>query len=164
MQGLSETQRSALERTCLTLGGCGAGSLCTLAIAHGPSASVAIAVGVGAALASAVASLSAALPAIIAALGAREVARSKANAEAQVALEGARQRSTLVNAGLEGRLDAALSLLKLQPLGTQVLVDPRFGDDMLRALLPEPRASCETDSGLAVIRSRKRGARRPPRG
>jgi hypothetical protein len=165
MQGLSKTQRCTVERTCLTLGGGGAGSLGALAIAHSPSASLAIAAGVVAALASnAIATLSAALPGIIAALGAKKVARIKARADAQVAVEAARQRTTLVNAGLEGKLDAALSLLKLQPLDAQVLVDPRFRDEMLRALLPDPRATCETDSGLTFIQPRNPGEYLPPEG
>lgn len=165
MRGLSKTQRSAVERACLTLGCGGAGSLGTLAIAHSPSASVAIAVGLGAALASnAIASLSTALPGIIAALSAKKVARIKAKADARVALEAARQRTTLVNAGLEGKLEAALSLLKLQPLDAQVLVDPRFSEQTLRALLPDPRPSCEADFRLAVVQPREPATQRPPEG
>ena len=156
MRGLSKTQRDVVERTCLTLGGGSAGSLGTLAMAHSPSASAAIAVGVGTALAgNAIASFSARLPRIITALSAKKVARIKAKADAQVALEQARQRTTLVNAGLEGKLDAALSLLKLQPLDAQVLVDLRLSDERLRILLPDPRAPSETEARLTVIQPLK---------
>jgi hypothetical protein len=141
MPGLSKTQRSAAERACLTLVGGGAGSLGTLAVAHSSTASVAIAVGVGAAITS----LCAALPGIIAELKDKGVARIKTENDAQIALEAARLRTTLVNAGLEGNLDAATLLLKLQLLDTQMLVDPCFRDDILRALLPDPRTPCEAD-------------------
>jgi hypothetical protein len=147
------------ERACWTLGCGGAGFLSTLAIMHGPGEPTAIAVGAAAAVASnAIAELSAALPSIIAALSAKKVARIKAKTDAKVAMEGARRRTTLVNAGLEGKLDAALSLLKLQMLDTQVLARARLSEDMLRELLPEPRASYEGDSKLAVIQPRKPGA------
>jgi hypothetical protein len=152
MRGLSKTQRGVVERTCLTLGGGGAGSLGALAMAHSPSALAAIAVGLGTALVSnAVASFSARLPGIIAALSAKKVACIKAKADAKVALEGSQQRTALVNAGLEGKLDAVLPLLKLQPLDAQVLVDPRLSADVLRALLPDPRTAHQTDSRLAVV-------------
>jgi hypothetical protein len=158
MPGLPKTQRSAIKRACWTLGYGGAGFLSSLAIMHGPWAPTAIAVGVVAAVASnAIAELSAALPPIIAALSAKNVARVKAETDAKVALEGARRRTTLVNAGLEGNLDAALSLLKLQMLDTQVLARPRLSEDMLRELLPDPRAPYERDSRLAVIQPRKPG-------
>jgi hypothetical protein len=157
MRGLPKTQRSAVERTCLTLGGGGAGSLGTLAMAHSPSAPAAIAVGVGTAFA-AIAALCPWLPDIITALSAKKVARIKAKADARVALERARQRTALVHAGLQGKLDAALTLLKLQPLDAQVLVDPRLSDDVLRALLPDPRAPYQADSRLAVIPPRKPNA------
>ena len=158
MSALLKTQRSAIKRACWTLGCGGAGFLSTLAIMHGPGAPVAIAVGTAAAVASnAIAELSAALPAIIVALSTKKVARIKAKADAKVALEGARRRTTLVNAGLEGNLDAALYLLKLQVLDTQVLARPRLSEDMLRELLPDPRAPHEGDSQLALIQPRKPG-------
>jgi hypothetical protein len=52
MRGLPKTQRSAMKRACWTLGSGGAGVLGTMAIMHGPSAPLAIAVGAGAAVAS----------------------------------------------------------------------------------------------------------------
>lgn len=175
MQGPSKTQRSALTRICLTmLGGGGAGSLGTLAVAHGPNATAAIAVGVGAAVTSvaafagtAIISLCAALPGIIAALpnvvaalDARGVARIKAKADAKVAREGARQRTALMRAGLNGsNLEAAVTLLKLQPLDADVLVDPRLRDDVLLALLPGPRPAWESHPQVAVMRARKPAVR-----
>jgi hypothetical protein len=105
----------------------------------------------------AVTELSAALPGIITALGAKKVARIKARTDAKIALEGARRRTALVNAGLEGKLDAALSLLKLQMLDAQVLARPRLSEDMLRELLPGPRFPHEEDSRLAVLRPRRPG-------
>lgn len=150
MRGLPKAQLSAVEGACLTLGGGGAGSLGTLAITHSSSAAAAIAVSVVAI----VASLSAGLPRIIAALNDKKVARLRAETEAHVALEAARQRTALVNAGLEGQLEAAVSLLKLQPLDAQVLTDPGLSEDVLRALLPGPRASPGTGPRLAVDQSR----------
>jgi hypothetical protein len=171
MPGLPKTQRSAIKRACWTLGCGSAGFLSTLAVTHGPGAPTAIAVGAAAAVASnaiavgaaaavasnAIAELSAALPAIIMALSTKKVARIKAKADAKVALEGARRRTTLVNAGLEGNLAAALYLLKLQVLDAQVLARPRLSEDMLRELLPDPRAPHDEDSRLAVIQPRKPG-------
>jgi hypothetical protein len=155
MQGLSKTRRSAVKRTCWTLSCGGASMLSTLAIIHSPSAPTAVAVGVGAAVAgNAVAELSSALPAIITALSARKVARIKAKTDAKVALEGARRRTALVNAGLDGKLDAALSLLKLQVLDAQVPAGRRLSEGMLRELLPDPRAPYEDNSRLAVIQPR----------
>jgi hypothetical protein len=147
-----------MKRACWTLGCGGAGVLSTLAIAHGPSAPLAIAVGAGAAAASnAIAELSAGLPGIITALSAKKVARIKAKTDARVALEGSRRRTALVNAGLEGKLDAALSLLRLQVIDAQVLAGRRLSEDMLRELLPQPRAPHEEDSGVAVIQPRNPG-------
>jgi hypothetical protein len=133
--------------------GCGgAGFIGTLAMVHGPDAA---AVGVGAAFACNVtAELTAALPNIIKALCARKVECTKAKADAKVALELARQRTALVNAGLEGKLDAALCLLKLQTLDTHVAGGRRLSEDMLRELLPGPRVSSEADPKLAVVQSR----------
>ena len=159
MRGLLKSQRSAMKRACWTAGCGGAGVLSTLAIMHGPSAPAAIAVGAGAAVASnAVAELSAALPGVIAALSAKKVARIKAKTDAEVALEEARRRTALVNAGLEGKLDAAIDLLKLQVIDAQVLAGRRLSEDMLRELLPQPRAAHDEDSGLAVIQPGKPGA------
>ena len=159
MRGLLKSQRSAMKRACWTAGCGGAGVLSTLAIMHGPSAPAAIAVGAGAAVASnAVAELSAALPGVIAALSAKKVARIKAKTDAEVALEEARRRSVLVNAGLEGKLDAAIDLLKLQVIDAQVLAGRRLSEDMLRELLPQPRAAHDEASGLAVIQPGKPGA------
>lgn len=159
MRGLLKSQRSAMKRACWTAGCGGAGVLSTLAIMHGPSAPAAIAVGAGAAVASnAVAELSAALPGVIAALSAKKVARIKAKTDAEVALEEARRRSVLVNAGLEGKLDAAIDLLKLQVIDAQVLAGRRLSEGMLRELLPQPRAAHDEDSGLAVIQPGKPGA------
>jgi hypothetical protein len=158
MQGLPKTQRSAVKRACLTLGCGGASFLGTLAIMHGPSAPLAIAVGAGGAVAShAVAELSSALPGIIAALSAKTVARIKAKTDAEVALEGARRRTALVNAGLEGKLDAAVSLLKLQVLDAQQPGGRRLSEDLLRELLPDPRAPQEQDPRLAVVQPGKPG-------
>jgi hypothetical protein len=113
-------------------------------------------VGTGAAVAShAIAELSSALPGIIAALSAKKVARIKAKTDAKVALEGARRRTALVNAGLEGNLDAAVSLLKLQVLDAQLPAGRRLSEDLLRELLPGPRAPQEEDSGLAVVQPRE---------
>jgi hypothetical protein len=148
-----------MKRACWTLGCGGAGVFSTLAIMHGPSAPLAIAVGAGAAVASnAVAELSAALPGVIAALSAKKVARIKAKTDAKVALEEARRRTALVNAGLEGKLDAALDLLKLQVVDAQVLAGRRLSEGMLRELLPQPRAAHDEASGLAVIQPRKPGS------
>jgi hypothetical protein len=153
MRGLPKTQRSAMKRACWTLGCGGAGVFSTLAIMHGPSAPLAIAVGAGAAVASnAVAELSTALPGVIAALSAKKVARIKAKTDAKVALEEARRRTALVNAGLEGKLDAALDLLKLQVIDAQVFAGRRLSEGMLRELLPQPRAAHDQASGLAVIK------------
>jgi hypothetical protein len=153
MRGLPKTQRSAMKRACWTLGCGGAGVFSTLAIMHGPSAPLAIAVGAGAAVASnAVAELSTALPGVIAALSAKKVARIKAKTDAKVALEEARRRTALVNAGLEGKLDAALDLLKLQVIDAQVLAGRRLSEGMLRELLPQPRAAHDQASGLADIK------------
>jgi len=102
-----------------------------------------------------IAELSAALPGIIAALSAKKVARIRAKTDAAVAVEGERRRTALVNAALEGKLDAALSLLKLQPLDAQVLVDLRLSDERLRILLPDPRAPSETEARLTVIQPLK---------
>jgi hypothetical protein len=152
MRGLPKTQRSAMKRACWTLGSGGAGVLGTMAIMHGPSAPLAIAVGAAAAVASnTIAELSAALPGIIAALSAKMVARIKAKTDAAVAVEGERRRTALVNAALEGKLDAALSLLKLQVIDAQVVAGRRFSDDMLRELLPQPRAPHQRDSALAAV-------------
>jgi hypothetical protein len=159
MRGLLKSQRSAMKRACWTAGCGGAGVLSTLAIMHGPSAPAAIAVGAGAAVASnAVAELSAALPGVIAALSAKKVARIKAKTDAEVALEEARRRTALVNAGLEGKLDAAIDLLKLQVIDAQVLAGRRLSEGMLRELLPQPRAAHDEASGLAVIQPGKPGA------
>lgn len=158
MPGLPKTQRSAIKRACWTLGCGGTGFLSTLALMHGPGAPIAIAVGAIAAVAgNAIAELSAALPAIIMSLSTKKVARIKAKSDARVALEGARRRTTLVNAGLEGKLDAALSMLKLQVLDTQVLARSRLSEDMLRELLPDPFAPREGDSRLAAIQPREPG-------
>lgn len=152
MRGLPKTQRSAMKRACWTLGSGGAGVLGTMAVMRGPSAPIAIAVGAGAAVASnTIAELSAALPGIIAALSAKKVARIKAKTDAAVAVEGERRRTALVNAALEGKLDAALSLLKLQVIDAQVLAGRRLSDDMLRELLPQPRAPHQGDSALAAV-------------
>lgn len=152
MRGLPKTQRSAMKRACWTLGSGGAGVLGTMAIMHGPSAPLAIAVGAAAAVASnTIAELSAALPGIIAALSAKKVARIKAKTDAAVAVEGERRRTALVNAALEGKLDAALSLLKLQVIDAQVLAGRRLSEDMLRELLPQPRAPHQGDSALAAV-------------
>ena len=152
MRGLPKTQRSAIKRACWTVGCGGAGVLSTMAIMHGPSAPLAIAVGAAAAIASnTIAELSAALPGIIAALSAKKVARIKAKTDAAVAVEGERRRTALVNAALEGKLDAALSLLKLQVIDAQVLAGRRLSDDMLRELLPQPRAPQQRDSALAAV-------------
>jgi hypothetical protein len=156
MQGLPKTQRSAVKRACWSLGCGGASFLGTVAIMHGPSAPLAIAVGTGAAVAShAIAELSSALPGIIAALSAKKVARIKAKTDAKVALEGARRRTALVNAGLEGNLDAAVSLLKLQVLDAQLPAGRRLSEDLLRELLPGPRAPQEEDPRLAAVQPRK---------
>src|ERR1700744_2222254 len=142
MRGLPKTQRSAMKRACWTLGSGGAGVLGTMAIMHGPSAPLAIAVGAAAAIASnTIAELSAALPGIIAALSAKKVARIKAKTAAAVAVEGERRRRALVNATLEGKLDAARSLLKLQVIDAQVLAGRRLSDDLRRELRPHPCAS-----------------------
>lgn len=152
MRGLPKTQRSAMKRACWTLGSGGAGVLGTMAIMHGPSAQLAIGVGAAAAVASnTIAELSAALPGIIAALSAKKVARIKAKTDAAVAVEGERRRTALVNAALEGKLDAALSLLKLQVIDAQVLAGRRLSEDMLRELLPQPRAAHQRDSALAAV-------------
>lgn len=152
MRGLPKTQRSAMKRACWTLGSGGAGVLGTMAIMHGPSAPIAIAVGAAAAVASnTIAELSAALPGIIAALSAKKVARIKAKTDAAVAVEGERRRTALVNAALEGKLDAALSLLKLQVIDAQVLAGRRLSDDMLRELLPQPRSPHQGDSALVAV-------------
>jgi hypothetical protein len=141
-----------MKRAWWTLGSGGAGVLGTMAVMHGPSAPVAIAVGAAAAVASnTIAELSAALPGIIAALSAKKVARIKAKTDAAVAVEGERRRTALVNAALEGKLDAALSLLKLQVIDAQVLAGRRLSDDMLRELLPQPRAPHQGDSALAAV-------------
>jgi hypothetical protein len=159
MRGLPNTQRSAMKRACWTLGCGGAGVFSTLAITHGPSAPLAIAVGAVAAVASnAIAELSCALPGIIAALSAKKVARIKAKTDAEVALEGARRRTVLVNAGLEGKLDAAVSLLKLQVLDAQLPGGRRLSEDLLRELLPGPRAPQEQDPRLAVVQPSRPGA------
>lgn len=105
----------------------------------------------------AIAELSAALPAIIMALGKKKVACIKAKADAKVALEGERRRTILVKAGLEGNLDAVLSLLKLQVLDAQVLTRPRLSEDMLRELLPDPRTPHKGDSKLAAVQPREPG-------
>ncbi|HEY6494471.1 MAG TPA: hypothetical protein VIZ43_14450 [Trebonia sp.] len=146
MRERQKAQRGVVERVCLALGGSGVGSLGTLAVAHSSSASTVIAV----AAAAAVASLGAALPGIIGALSAKRVARINAETESRVAVEGAQQRTTLVQAGLDGRLDAALSLLRLQPLDARVLADPLLSDETLRALLPGPRGPAETIVPTAI--------------
>lgn len=157
MEGLPKTQRSAVKRTCLTLGCGGAGFLGSLAVVHSPGAPAALAVGaVAAVLSNVVAELSAALPAIIAALSAKRVACIKAKAGAKVELEGARRRTILVNAGLEGKLDA-VNLLRLLMIDDQMRARPRLSGEMLRELLPGPRVPYEGDSGLAFIRARKPG-------
>lgn len=140
MRGVPKTQRGAVKRTWWTLGCGGAGFVSTAAIMHGPCAPAAIAVGALAAVAFAVAELSSALPAIIAAMSAKKVA-----------LEAAQRRTTLVNAGLDGKLDAAVRLLKLDVLDAQVLAGRRLSEEMLRELLPDPRPPYEEDSGLAAI-------------
>ncbi len=158
MRGLLKSQRSAMKRACWTAGCGGAGVLSTLAVMHGPTAPAAIAVGAGAAVASnAVAELSAALPRVIAALSAKKVARIKAKTDSEVALEEARRRTALVNAGLEGNLDAAIDLLKLQVIDAQAHAGRRLSEGMLRELLPPPRAAHDEDSGLAVIQPGKPG-------
>jgi hypothetical protein len=159
MQGLPKTQRSAVKRTCWTLGCGGAGALGTMTITHGPSAPTVIVLGIAAAAVAgnAIAGLCAALPSIIAALSARKVARIKARSDAEVAREESRRRSALVKAGLEGKLDAALCLLKLQVIDAQVRTGRRFSENMLRELLPNPRAPHEEDPKLAVIQPHKSG-------
>jgi hypothetical protein len=159
MRGLLKSQRSAMKRACWTAGCGGAGVLSTLAVMHGPTAPAAIAVGAGAAVASnAVAELSAALPRVIAALSAKKVARIKAKTDSEVALEEARRRTALVNAGLQGKLDAAIDLLKLQVIDAQVHAGRRLSEGMLRELLPPPRVAHDEDSGLSVIQPGKPGA------
>lgn len=158
MRGLPKTQRGAVKRTWWTLGCGGASFLSTVAIMHGQSAPAAIAAGaVAAVLGGAVAELWSALPGIITALSAKKVARIKAQTDAKVALEAARRRTTLVNAGLDGKLDAAVSLLKLHVLDAQVLAGRRLSEEMLLELLPDPRAAYEESSGLAVIQPRTPG-------
>jgi hypothetical protein len=154
MQGLPKTQRSAVKRACWSLGCGGAGCVSTLAMTHGPSTPIAIAVGVvTAVLGHATAELSTALPGIISALSAKKVARIKAKTDAKVVLEQVRQHTALVNAGLEGKLDAALCLLKLQTLNAHVLAGRRLSEDMLRELLPEPRIPFEGEPKLAVVQA-----------
>jgi hypothetical protein len=63
-----------------------------------------------------------------------------------------------VNAALDGKLDAALSLLKLQVIDAQVLAGRRLSEDMLRELLPQPRAPHQGDSALAVIQPAENNA------
>jgi hypothetical protein len=150
MRERQKAQRGVVERVCLALGGSGVGSLGTLAVAHSSSTWTVIAVSAAAA----VASLGAALPGIIGALGAKRVARINAETEARVAVEGAQQRTTLVQAGLDGRLDAALSLLRLQPLDARVLADPLLNDETLRALLPGPRGPSEAVPPAAIPQAR----------
>jgi len=160
MEEVPRAQRSAVKRTCWTLGCGGAGFVGTLAMTHGPGAPAAIAVGVVAAFAcNVIAGLSAALPDIIKALSVKKVACTKAKADATIALEAARQRTALINAGLEGKLEAALCLLKLQMLNAHVLAGRRLSEDMLRELLPDPRVPYEGDSGLAVVEPRTLGSR-----
>lgn len=154
MQGLSKTQRSAMARICPTLAGGGAGSLGALAMAHNPGAAVAIAVVAGT-ISCAIASLGVALPGIIAALSAKEVARIRAEADAEVARERPRQQTALLNAGLDGKLDAALKLLQLQAPDADVLTDPRFSGDTLRALCTGPRAPWETGPRPTVVPARE---------
>jgi hypothetical protein len=158
MRGLTKTQRFAVERACLTLGGGSVGTVGMLALGHSPGAPTAVIVGLATALAgNALASLGTAAPGIITALSAKKVARIKARADAQVAVETTRQRTTLVNAGLDGKLDAALSLLKLQLVDAQLLLDPRFRADTLRELMPDPRGPGEDDLKLTVIRRPQAG-------
>lgn len=132
MPGLSKPQRdTVVPRIGLAVGGGSAGCLGTLAILHSPNAAAAIAFGVGTALASAIA----ALPSII-----------KARADACVARERTRQRTLLIEAGLAHNPDFAMSLLRIQPFDADVVLDPRCGDALLRALMPDPRAPCEPAS------------------
>jgi hypothetical protein len=141
-----------MSRIGFTLGGGSAATLGALAIAHRQDAAAVVALGVAAALASIIAALCTALPDVIAELSARKVAGVKANADADVARERARQRTLLIEAGLGHNLDAAMNLLRLQPLDADVLMDPRFGVDLLRLLLPDPRLPSEPESGRSSSR------------
>lgn len=150
MEGLPKTQRSVVKRACWSLGCGGAGFVSTLVVMHGPDAPAALAVGlVTAAAGHAIAELSAALPGIITALSAKKVARIKAKTDSEVALEQVRQRTALVNAGLEGKLEAALYLLKLHTLNAHVLAGRRLSEEMLRELLPDPRVPNDGESRQA---------------
>jgi len=145
-----------VKRAWWTLGCGGASLFGTLLITRGPSRPAAIAAfAVAVAACHMVAELCSALPAIITALSAKRVARIKARTGARLALEGARRSTALVNAGLDGKLDAALSLLKLQLLDAQAPAGRRLSEDMLRELLPGPRVPHEEDARLAVIQPRQ---------
>lgn len=140
MSGLSKAQRSAIGRVCLALGG-GAGGIGTLIMTHNLGVSSAV-VGTAAI---------AALPGIIRELNVKKVARIKAETEAEVARQAAQRRTTLVNAGLNGNLNA-VGLLTWQVLDDQVLAGHPLSEDMLRELLLVPRASYKEDPGQAAIR------------
>lgn len=64
----------------------------------------------------------------------------------RVAEERERQRTYLIVAGIAGSPNAE-SLLRLQPYNSEVIVDPRYGDDLLRPQLPAQRTPSEAVSG-----------------
>jgi hypothetical protein len=143
----------------LTLG-CGS-TLGTFAVVHEPSVLAAVAVGVGlvaVVVGNVVAGLSSGLPAIIAALSAKKVAGIKAKTDAKVALEGARRRTALVNAGLDGKLDTALRPAEAPRTRRPGTRRSSLSEDMLRELLPGPRAPFEEDARLAGSQPRKPAA------
>lgn len=66
----------------------------------------------------------------------------------RVALEREGQRTLLIVAGLRGFRNAE-NLLRLQPFNSEVIADPRCGDDLLHPLLPELRPPSEAVSGAS---------------
>lgn len=103
------------------------------AIAAGTVSSVVITVG------NALPRLVSTLPAIITERKAKKVAVTRAKLDSKVTQEGERRRDALAKAALGGNVEAQ-SLWSLQMLDDQMRAGRQFSEDMLRELLPRPRA------------------------
>lgn len=165
MPRLPNAQQSAQKCTRWALG-CGVGfagvdvmlhgldiSSLLAAIAAGAVSSVAITV------CNALPRLISTLPAIIAERKAKKVAVTRAKLDSKVTQEGERRRDALAKAALGGNLEAR-SLWGLQMLDDQMRAGRQFSEDMLRELLPRPRASYDADPKLSVSRPAKSESRK----
>lgn len=142
MRGLPKVQRGAVPRVSLTLAA-GAGTLGIGAAVHLPDVAVA--------LVYVVAVICAALPDILRAKGELDSRSAEVKVAADVAREGMRQRTLLIEAAIEHNPGDAANLLRLQPFHAEALTNPCLNEALLRDLLPDPRVPAESTPGLTAM-------------